>query len=58
LEDNSVLPQLVIVSGIDIENEDYIQYDQQDQLIMVWLLTSMHPKILTQMVWLDSSAAI
>jgi len=58
LEGNSVPPQSVTINGNDIENEDYIQYDQPDQLIIAWLLASMHPTILTQMVGLDSSTAI
>jgi len=55
LEDNSVPLQFVTINGTDIEYEDYIQHDQ---LIMAWLLASMHPAILTQMVGLDSSAII
>jgi len=47
----------VTVSDTDIEN-DYIQNDQQDKLIMTLLLASMHLTILTQIVGLESYAAI
>jgi len=42
----------------NIVNPEFLPYEQQDQLLVTWLLASMHVFILTKMVSLSYSSQI
>jgi len=52
------VPSLSPSSSPSQPSEEVLQYQQQDQLIIAWLLASMTTPILTKVVGLDSSAQI
>jgi len=57
--DGTVVPfEFLNQNNRTVANPAYCTYQQQDQLLVAWLLASMSSSLLTKMVGLDSSAAI
>lgn len=56
---SAVPPQFITnESGIQIFNPDFVARQRQDQLLTLWLLSSINSDILPQFVWYDSAHSI
>ena len=57
--DGTVVPsEFLNQNNRNVANPAFCTYQQQDQLLVAWLLASMSSPLLTKMVGLDSSSAI